>query len=252
MDGMNVVGDLFGSGQMFLPQVVKSARVMKQAVAHLIPFMEDEKSRSGNAKAKTKGAGTIVTATVKGDVHDIGKNIVGVVLQCNNFEIIDLGVMVPYAKILETAREHDADMIGLSGLITPSLEEMASVAHEMTREGLDIPLLIGGATTSKAHTAVKIAPNYRGPTIHVVDASRAVGVARKLMSDTLKDDFLASVAEEYEAARKRHAGRKKKARQHAIADARKARHRIDWVATKPPGPPSSASRRWPTTTWTSW
>ncbi|MCH8834881.1 MAG: methionine synthase [Proteobacteria bacterium] len=232
MDGMNVVGDLFGSGQMFLPQVVKSARVMKQAVAHLIPFMEDEKSRSG----KTKGAGTIVTATVKGDVHDIGKNIVGVVLQCNNFEIIDLGVMVPYAKILETAREHDADMIGLSGLITPSLEEMASVAHEMTREGLEIPLLIGGATTSKAHTAVKIAPNYRGPTIHVVDASRAVGVARKLMSDTLRDDFLASVAEEYEAVRERHASRKTKARQLGIADARKARHRIDWAATKPPRP----------------
>ena len=232
MDGMNVVGDLFGSGQMFLPQVVKSARVMKQAVAHLIPFMDDEKSKSG----KTRGAGTIVTATVKGDVHDIGKNIVGVVLQCNNFEIIDLGVMVPYAKILETAREHDADMIGLSGLITPSLEEMASVAHEMTREGLDIPLLIGGATTSKAHTAVKIAPNYHGPTIHVVDASRAVGVARKLMSDTLRDDFLASVAKEYEAARVRHAGRKKKARQLAIADARKARHRIDWTATKPPRP----------------
>ena len=169
-------------------------------------------------------------------MHDIGKNIVGVVLQCNNFEIIDLGVMVPYAKILETAREHDADMIGLSGLITPSLEEMASVAHEMTREGLEIPLLIGGATTSKAHTAVKIAPNYHGPTIHVVDASRAVGVARKLMSDTLRDDFLASVAEEYKAVRERHAGRKKKARQLAIADARKARHRIDWAATKPPRP----------------
>ncbi|MFQ5619594.1 MAG: methionine synthase [Rhodospirillales bacterium] len=232
MDGMNVVGDLFGSGQMFLPQVVKSARVMKQAVAHLIPFMEAEKRKSES----TKGKGTIVTATVKGDVHDIGKNIVGVVLQCNNFEVIDLGVMVPYAKILETAREHDADMIGLSGLITPSLEEMASVAHEMTREGFDLPLLIGGATTSKAHTAVKIAPNYRGPTIHVVDASRAVGVASNLMSDTLKDDFLASVAGEYEAVRERHAGRKKKARQLGIADARKARHRIDWAAAKPPRP----------------
>ena len=242
MDGMNVVGDLFGSGQMFLPQVVKSARVMKPAVAHLIPLHEAGKSRSGNARATTAGARTMVHDTVVGDVddschvHSLATHSRGVVHQCNNFGLLHPGVMVPYAKILETARAHDADMIGLSGLITPSLEEMASVAHEMTREGLEIPLLIGGATTSKAHTAVKIAPNYRGPTIHVVDASRAVGVARKLMSDTLKDDFLASVAEEYETVRERHASRKKKARQLAIADARKARHRIDWAATKPPRP----------------
>ena len=157
MDGMNVVGDLFGSGQMFLPQVVKSARVMKQAVAHLLPFIEDSKEAGARFKGK------VVMATVKGDVHDIGKNIVGVVLQCNNFEIIDLGVMVPYAKILETARQENADIIGLSGLITPSLEEMASVASELQRQGFRVPLLIGGATTSKIHTAVKIAPNYEAP-----------------------------------------------------------------------------------------
>ena len=173
MDGMNVVGDLFGAGKMFLPQVVKSARVMKRAVAHLIPYIEQEKERLDDRRAK----GKVLLATVKGDVHDIGKNIVGVVLQCNNYEVIDMGVMVPAAKILEKARAEKVDIIGLSGLITPSLEEMAFVASEMEREGWTIPLLIGGATTSKVHTAVKIEPNYSQPVIHVLDASRAVGVA---------------------------------------------------------------------------
>jgi 5-methyltetrahydrofolate--homocysteine methyltransferase len=193
MDGMNVVGDLFGSGKMFLPQVVKSARVMKKAVAHLIPFIEAEKEKTG----ATQGKGRIVMATVKGDVHDIGKNIVGVVLQCNGFEVIDLGVMVPWQTILEAANENDADMIGLSGLITPSLDEMVTVAGEMQRLGLTMPLLIGGATTSKAHTALRIDQAYDGPVIHVLDASRAVGVASNLVSDTLRDDFVEKTAEEY-------------------------------------------------------
>ncbi len=184
MDGMNVVGDLFGAGEMFLPQVVKSARVMKQAVNYLQPFIEDEKEEGAKAKGK------IIMATVKGDVHDIGKNIVGVVLQCNNFEVIDLGVMVPWADILQAANDHDADIIGLSGLITPSLDEMVTVATEMERKGLDVPLLIGGATTSRVHTAVKICPKYNGPITHVLDASRAVGVASNLMSDELKDGFV--------------------------------------------------------------
>src|SRR5881409_2830642 len=180
MAGMSVVGDLFGSGKMFLPQVVKSARVMKKAVAYLMPFMEAEKS------AGAKPQGRIVMATVKGDVHDIGKNIVGVVLQCNNYEVVDLGVMVPAAKILETARERKADVIGLSGLITPSLDEMVHVAQEMEREGFRLPLLIGGATTSRAHSAVKIAPHYRASTVHVVDASRAVGVVNSLLNEQLR------------------------------------------------------------------
>src|SRR6185369_3667280 len=181
MDGMNVVGDLFGSGRMFLPQVVKSARVMKQAVNYLLPFMEQEKKDKGIEGAHSNGK--IIMATVKGDVHDIGKNIVGVVLACNNYEVIDLGVMVPAAKILETAQREKADMIGLSGLITPSLDEMCHVAAEMERQGLDLPLLIGGATTSRVHTAVKIHPNYRrGQAVHVNDASRAVAVAGSLMS----------------------------------------------------------------------
>ncbi len=180
MAGMSVVGDLFGAGKMFLPQVVKSARVMKKAVAYLLPFMEAEKD------ADTKPQARIVMATVKGDVHDIGKNIVGVVLQCNNYEVIDLGVMVPAAKILETARERKADVIGLSGLITPSLDEMVHVAQEMEREGFSLPLLIGGATTSRAHTAVKIAQHYRASTVHVLDASRAVGVVTNLLSEELK------------------------------------------------------------------
>ena len=207
MAGMNVVGDLFGAGKMFLPQVVKSARVMKKAVAYLQPFMEAEKQASGNAK---QAAGRIVLATVKGDVHDIGKNIVGVVLACNNYEVIDLGVMVPCEKILAAARESKADIIGLSGLITPSLDEMVHVAREMEREGLKLPLLIGGATTSKAHTAVKIAPNYNEPVVHVLDASRAVPVASSLISGEQKPKFAAQVREEYEKLRTQHAGPKVK------------------------------------------
>ncbi len=198
MDGMNVVGDLFGSGKMFLPQVVKSARVMKKAVAHLIPFIEQEKEQKGVSSAK----GRIVMATVKGDVHDIGKNIVGVVLQCNGYEVIDLGVMVPWQDILKAANDNDADIIGLSGLITPSLDEMVTVAGEMQRLGLTTPLLIGGATTSKAHTALRIDPAYDGPVIHVLDASRAVGVASNLVSDTQREPFIAATAEDYEKVRK--------------------------------------------------
>ena len=232
MDGMDVVGDLFGSGQMFLPQVVKSARVMKQAVAHLVPFIEAQKGTSGENRAK----GKIVMATVKGDVHDIGKKIVGVVLQCNNFEIIDLGVMVPYAKLLETAREEGADMIGLSGLITPSLDEMEVVAEEMQREGFDIPLMIGGATTSKVHTAVKIAPNYAGPTIHVLDASRAVGVASALVSDTRRDALVGAVRKEYETVRNDRARGKGRSRRRTLGEARAARHRVQWSDAPPPRP----------------
>jgi 5-methyltetrahydrofolate--homocysteine methyltransferase len=197
MDGMNVVGDLFGSGKMFLPQVVKSARVMKKAVAHLIPYIEAEKEKSGVSTAK----GRIVMATVKGDVHDIGKNIVGVVLQCNGYEVIDLGVMVPWQTILQAANENNADMIGLSGLITPSLDEMVTVATEMQREKLTLPLLIGGATTSRVHTAIRIDPAYEGPVIHVLDASRAVGVASSLVSDTQKEPLIAKTGADYEAIR---------------------------------------------------
>ncbi|WP_293880151.1 methionine synthase [Sphingomonas sp.] len=195
MDGMNVVGDLFGSGKMFLPQVVKSARVMKKAVAHLIPFIEAAKEPGARAK------GRIIMATVKGDVHDIGKNIVGVVLQCNGYEVIDLGVMVPWTTILQAANENDADMIGLSGLITPSLDEMVTMAEEMQRAGFTMPLLIGGATTSKVHTAIRIAPAYAGPVIHVLDASRAVGVASTLLSDTQRDPFVAQTRADYDAVR---------------------------------------------------
>ncbi|RZF65272.1 methionine synthase [Sphingomonas populi] len=195
MDGMNVVGDLFGSGKMFLPQVVKSARVMKKAVAHLLPFIEAAKEPGA------RGKGKIIMATVKGDVHDIGKNIVGVVLQCNGFDVVDMGVMVPWSDILKAANENDADMIGLSGLITPSLDEMVTVAEEMKRAGFTMPLLIGGATTSKVHTALRIAPAYDGPVVHVLDASRAVGVASTLVSDTQKDAFVAKTAAEYEAVR---------------------------------------------------
>ncbi len=195
MDGMNVVGDLFGSGKMFLPQVVKSARVMKKAVAHLLPFIEAAKEPGA------RGKGKIIMATVKGDVHDIGKNIVGVVLQCNGFDVVDMGVMVPWSAILQAATEHDADMIGLSGLITPSLDEMVTVAEEMKRAGMTMPLLIGGATTSKVHTALRIAPAYDGPVVHVLDASRAVGVASTLVSDTQKDGFVERTAAEYQAVR---------------------------------------------------
>jgi 5-methyltetrahydrofolate--homocysteine methyltransferase len=201
MDGMNVVGDLFGSGRMFLPQVVKSARVMKKAVAHLFPYIEAEK------EAGAKGKGKIIMATVKGDVHDIGKNIVGVVLQCNGFEIVDLGVMVPWPTILQAAVEHDADMIGLSGLITPSLDEMVTVAEEMEKAGMSMPLMIGGATTSKTHTALRIEPVYSGPVIHVLDASRAVGVAGTLVSDTMADKFVADTRAEYSDIRDARAGK---------------------------------------------
>ena len=201
MDGMNVVGDLFGSGKMFLPQVVKSARVMKKAVAHLFPYIEAEK------EAGAKGKGRIIMATVKGDVHDIGKNIVGVVLQCNGFEIVDLGVMVPWSEILKAANENDADMIGLSGLITPSLDEMVTVAEEMQKAGMTMPLMIGGATTSKTHTALRIEPVYSGPVIHVLDASRAVGVAGTLVSDTMADKFVADTRAEYDHIRVARAGK---------------------------------------------
>jgi 5-methyltetrahydrofolate--homocysteine methyltransferase len=232
MAGMNVVGDLFGAGKMFLPQVVKSARVMKQAVGHLVPFIEEEKARSGDAG---KPKGTIVMATVKGDVHDIGKNIVGVVLQCNNFDVIDLGVMVPAQKILATAQEHNADIIGLSGLITPSLEEMAHVAHEMQRLGMRQPLLIGGATTSRVHTAVKIAPNYAGVTVYVPDASRAVGVASNLLSSDLRAAYIADVAADYEKVRIQHAG-KKGPTLVTLAAARANAFAADWHGYVPPVP----------------
>ena len=207
MAGMNVVGDLFGSGKMFLPQVVKSARVMKKAVAYLQPFMEAEKKAAGGVH---KNAGKVLMATVKGDVHDIGKNIVGVVLGCNNYEVIDLGVMVPCEKILQAAREQNVDIIGLSGLITPSLDEMAHVAREMERQGLKLPLLIGGATTSKAHTAVKIAPGYGQPVVHVLDASRAVPVVSSLISEEQKPAFAAQIREEYDRVRAQHGGQQAK------------------------------------------
>ncbi len=233
MDGMNVVGDLFGAGKMFLPQVVKSARVMKQAVAHLVPYIEAEKARSGDSKAK----GKIVIATVKGDVHDIGKNIVTVVLQCNNFEVINMGVMVPCQQILDMARKQKADIIGLSGLITPSLEEMAHVAKEMQRQGFTLPLLIGGATTSRIHTAVKIEPNYRnGPTIYVTDASRAVGVCSNLLSATLRDDYVAGIKAEYGKAREQHANKKGQGARYSLADARVHGLKTDWKNVTPPKP----------------
>jgi 5-methyltetrahydrofolate--homocysteine methyltransferase len=226
MAGMSVVGDLFGSGKMFLPQVVKSARVMKKAVAWLLPFMEAEKQASGESRAQ----GKILMATVKGDVHDIGKNIVGVVLACNNYEIIDLGVMVPCEKILQTARDRNVDMIGLSGLITPSLDEMAHVAREMQRQGFTVPLLIGGATTSKAHTSVKIAPHYKEPVVHVVDASRAVGVVGHLINPELKPAFAGKNSAEQDASRTQHSGRAVKLI--SLEDARRRRPKLaDEIAT---------------------
>lgn len=230
MNGMNVVGDLFGEGKMFLPQVVKSARVMKAAVAWLEPFIEQEKAELGLADLPAKGV--IIMATVKGDVHDIGKNIVGVVLRCNNYKVIDLGVMVPAQTILDAAREHNADIIGLSGLITPSLEEMSHVAQEMQRQGFTIPLLIGGATTSKVHTAVKIAPHYEGPVIHVADASRAIGVCSSLLSDTLHDNYVASVKAEQDTLREGHANRKEKQRI-SLEQARANKLKINWQHDKP-------------------
>ncbi|HWA16621.1 MAG TPA: vitamin B12 dependent-methionine synthase activation domain-containing protein, partial [Gemmatimonadales bacterium] len=221
-----------GSGKMFLPQVVKSARVMKKAVAHLIPFIEAEKAQLADSRPK----GKVVMATVKGDVHDIGKNIVGVVLQCNNYEVVDLGVMVPAARILSTAKEVGADAIGLSGLITPSLEEMSFVAQEMEREGFSMPLLIGGATTSRIHTAVKIAPRYHGPVVHVLDASRAVGVAGSLLSETLREDFVQQVQTQYEALREEQRNREPSDRAVTLEQARANRLVIDWPAAPAPKP----------------
>jgi len=230
MDGMSIVGDLFGAGKMFLPQVVKSARVMKKAVAWLEPFMEAEKSR------RTAAAGRIVTATVKGDVHDIGKNIVGVVLRCNGYEVIDLGVMAPAEQILDTAEREGADLIGLSGLITPSLEEMCRVGAAMDRRGMTTPLLIGGATTSRMHTAVKIEPSYSGPVVHVTDASRAVGVAGALMSPKRKAGFVAETRSAYAALRESHAGGRRDGVQTGLASARANGFRPDWSGYRPPEP----------------
>lgn len=230
MDGMNRVGDLFGSGQMFLPQVVKSARVMKRSVAHLQPFIEDEKEEGSKAKGK------ILMATVKGDVHDIGKNIVGVVLQCNNYEVIDLGVMVPWSDILQQAADHQVDIIGLSGLITPSLDEMCTVAAEMERKGLKTPLMIGGATTSKVHTAVKVMPNYSGPLVHVLDASRAVGVASMLLSAEHRDDFVRDIADEYTEIREKRLANPKGDRLISLEAARANAKVIDFAATPPLAP----------------
>jgi 5-methyltetrahydrofolate--homocysteine methyltransferase len=237
MAGMNVVGDLFGSGKMFLPQVVKSARVMKKAVAYLMPYMEEEKKRLGNYQAQ----GKVLLATVKGDVHDIGKNIVGVVLGCNNYEVIDLGVMVPCEKILAAARDNKADIIGLSGLITPSLDEMVHVAKEMTREGFTVPLLIGGATTSKAHTAVKIAPSYEPSVVHVLDASRAVGVVGCLISPEQKPAFVHQVRNDYERMRQAHQDRGEKPLL-PIAKARANRLTSDWATTDIPTPSAIGMR----------
>ncbi|EXJ11929.1 methionine synthase [Nitrincola nitratireducens] len=232
MDGMGVVGDLFGAGKMFLPQVVKSARVMKKAVAYLMPFIEAAKAENASTSA-----GKVVMATVKGDVHDIGKNIVGVVLQCNNFEVIDLGVMVSCETILKTAKEHNADIIGLSGLITPSLDEMVHVAKEMQRQGFTIPLMIGGATTSKAHTAVKIEPGYKNnQVVHVTNASRSVGVASSLLSSEKRDQFIKEIRDEYQAVRERHAERQKDSRRVTLEAARANQHKIDWDAYTPPQP----------------
>jgi 5-methyltetrahydrofolate--homocysteine methyltransferase len=239
MDGMNVVGDLFGSGKMFLPQVVKSARVMKQAVAYLMPFMEKEKEarQAAGGAAERSTNGKIVMATVKGDVHDIGKNIVGVVLQCNNYEVVDLGVMVPAAKILETAQAEKADIIGLSGLITPSLDEMCHVAAEMERQGLDLPLLIGGATTSRTHTAVKIHPNYRrGQAVYVTDASRAVGVAQNLMSRQLRPAYVAEVRDEYAKIAAAHARAEENKQRLSLRAARANAAKFDWANYTPAKP----------------
>ncbi len=236
MDGMNIVGDRFGAGKMFLPQVVKSARVMKKAVAHLVPFIEDEEG------GEVKKAGKIIMATVKGDVHDIGKNIVGVVLQCNNFDVIDLGVMVPCERILESARRENADMIGLSGLITPSLDEMVYVGREMQRLDMNMPLLIGGATTSPAHTAVKIDPGYDGAVVYVKDASRAVGVAQKLITRNSRDEYIQTVKADAQTRRERHAGKSRQTPKLTLSEARANRAPIDWATYVPPVPTFTGSR----------
>jgi 5-methyltetrahydrofolate--homocysteine methyltransferase len=232
MAGMSVVGDLFGSGKMFLPQVVKSARVMKKAVAVLLPYMEAEKEASGNREP----VGKVIMATVKGDVHDIGKNIVGVVLGCNNYDIVDLGVMVPAEKILQAARDEKADMIGLSGLITPSLDEMAHVAREMDRQGFTIPLLIGGATTSRPHTAIKIAPHYRNAVVHVLDASRAVGVVSSLLSHEQRGAYVEQNRCEQEMLREQHANRRAEKAMVSLEEARKRKVQIEWKAEDIPAP----------------
>jgi 5-methyltetrahydrofolate--homocysteine methyltransferase len=236
MDGMRVVGDLFGAGKMFLPQVVKSARVMKRSVAYLTPFMEAEKQRAAAAGEATRAQGKVVLATVKGDVHDIGKNIVGVVLACNNYEVTDLGVMVPAERILAKAREIGADIIGLSGLITPSLDEMVHVARELQREGFTVPLLIGGATTSAAHTAVKIAPEYTGGVVHVLDASRVVNVVNSLLSPTLKPAYLADVGAKQDQQRADFAARRARRPLLSLATARERRPRFDWANVDLPRP----------------
>jgi 5-methyltetrahydrofolate--homocysteine methyltransferase len=237
MDGMNVVGDLFGAGKMFLPQVVKSARVMKKAVAQLVPWLEREPGEAVRTNGK------IVMATVKGDVHDIGKNIVGIVLQCNNFEVIDLGVMVPAERILETARREGAHMIGLSGLITPSLDEMVHLAREMKRQGFEVPLLIGGATTSPAHTAVKIDPEYEGAVAYVKDASRAVGVCQALVTPGQREETTRRLKADHATKREQHRGRKVKAPAFTLQEARANRFRCDWSAYRPPVPKLAGVRR---------
>ncbi len=236
MDGMNIVGDLFGSGKMFLPQVVKSARVMKKAVSVLIPYIELEKASAGGTAGASRSNGKIVMATVKGDVHDIGKNIVGVVLQCNNFEVMDLGVMVSCERILEAATREGAALIGLSGLITPSLDEMVHVAHEMQRLGYTLPLLIGGATTSPAHTAVKIDPQYAGPVIYVKDASRSVGVCQQLVTPETRDAYVAHIKAEHERRREQHRNKSVKAPQLSLNEARSRKPRVDWASYNAPIP----------------
>jgi 5-methyltetrahydrofolate--homocysteine methyltransferase len=239
MAGMNIVGDLFGSGKMFLPQVVKSARVMKQAVAILLPYLEAEKLASGGRETQAR----VLMATVKGDVHDIGKNIVGVVLGCNNYEVIDLGVMVSADRILQTAREKNVDLIGLSGLITPSLDEMVHVAREMERQGFSVPLIIGGATTSRAHTAVKIAPGYRQPVVHVLDASRAVGVVSSLSSAAQRPEFTRKNCEEQEKLRQQYSG-PRIAPLVSFQEARARKAPIDWTSYRPPAPSFTGNRTW--------
>jgi len=231
MDGMNVVGDLFGAGKMFLPQVIKSARVMKRAVAHLLPYIEEEKLRAGGSASADSNAGVFVIATVKGDVHDIGKNIVAVVLGCNNFKVIDLGVMTPWEKILDAAAEAKADVIGLSGLITPSLDEMVTVAKKMEERGLKVPLLVGGATTSKMHTAVKIAPVYSGPVVHVLDASRSVPVVQALVDKNLKQrqEFVDEISEQYAEMRDEFYAGLEDRKYLTLADARKKQFKVDWA-----------------------
>ena len=240
MDGMNVVGDLFGEGKMFLPQVVKSARVMKKAVAYLFPYLEKEKEKMGLVDQSN---GRILMATVKGDVHDIGKNIVGVVLQCNGYDVVDLGVMVPAEKILQTAKEQNCHIIGLSGLITPSLDEMVHVAKEMQRQGFNLPLMIGGATTSRLHTAVKIDPQYEQVIVHVQDASRAVGVASTLLNETAKEDYVRETKNTYKEIRDKRNAQQDNRKQASISDARSNKHPIDWNEYTPPQPTFLGTRK---------